>query len=115
MLSMHVEPIENYCGLLRLKWMNLEVTLLTKSEIHVVKGARCNTNLHDCDDLNPLDNTNIRNVILKCIPLKDFCSVGGHSEMLCLGEQPYMNMSITFGNSKWNSKPTMQPHKGLHN
>ena len=43
---------------------------------------------------------------LMYIPLKGFCSIGGHSGILCLRELAYLIMSDAIRKSKKNSKPT---------
>lgn len=109
--SILVEPIVEYFGFSRLDLMNLDVVLFNESGVHVVEGICCNSHLHDCVDQNLVGNEGclsslILSLILRCIPLKHFFTLGGHYGMSYLKELASIIMSNTTCKSKRNSRPT---------
>lgn len=65
--SIHVEPIGKCSEISKLKSVNLEVVLLSKSGILVVGGVCCNIHPHDCIDQYPLGDEDVGVVTLELL------------------------------------------------
>lgn len=109
LLFVFVEFIAKSSKLCTLQWVKLEKFFFSKSGLLVAKGV-CQkfhprivwTNIHLVMRILELSSPSAL-FILKCIPLKGFCSIGGCFELLCLTELPCMIINVA---PKKNSKPT---------